>query len=84
VHHAFADEPRDLGRGRSGIDLVGRAHLQEPARRHHRHPVGDRHRLALVMGNVDRGGRRRAVKGDKLFLHRGAQMRIEIGQGFVH
>ena len=53
-------------------DLLDRAGLDEPSGAHHRHPVGDRERLVVVVGDQQRGralaragcraGRRRAAR----------------------
>ena len=53
-----ADEPGHLRGGRPEVDVGRGRHLEEPARRHHGHLVGQRQRLALVVG--DQHGRRSA------------------------
>ena len=55
VHHRAADELRHEQVGRVGIDLFGRADLLQHALVHDHDPVGQRHRLDLVMGDIDRG-----------------------------
>ena len=47
-------KPGDGRRGRLSIDLFGPAHLERPAALHHHHPVGQRERLLLVMGDCHR------------------------------
>ena len=37
------------------VELLGRRHLQHAAVAHHRHAIGERQRLLLVVGDVDRG-----------------------------
>ena len=50
-----AEEPGDEGVGRAVVDLVRRPDLDDPAQVHHRQAVGQRQRLARVVGQ-DQGG----------------------------
>ncbi len=57
VHRRVADEGADEAGGRVAVDLDRRsAGLDDAAAVHHRDPVGELHRLDLVVGDVDRGG----------------------------
>ena len=47
-------------------------------------PVGQRHRLDLVVGDVDRGDGEIALQMLQLRPHHGAQLGVEVGQRLVH
>ena len=66
-----ADEAHDELVGRRVVDLPRGADLLDVARAHHRDPVGDLHRLLLVMG--DEHGRR------ALFVVEASQPRAQLG-----
>ncbi|MNY43212.1 hypothetical protein D3C86_1781550 [compost metagenome] len=52
---ALADEIRDEAAARSRIELVGPAHLLDPALVHHDDDIGHGQSLFLVMGDEDEG-----------------------------
>ena len=84
VHHRRAEQPRDIDAGRAVIDLDRRADLADPAVLQDRHAVGDRHRLFLVMRDIDQ--RLAELALDALQLDAGlfAQPRIERRDRIVH
>src|SRR5215216_7676383 len=62
VHGRVADEAGDIDRVRPCKNLSRRADLLDLTRHEHRHAVGERHRLFLVVGDVDRGHAQRALQ----------------------
>ena len=68
---------------RMGIDLERRAVLLHPAGVHHRHLVGERERLGLVVRDVDEGDAGAALQLLQLDPHALAQLGVEIGQRLV-
>ncbi len=83
VHRRRTDEPRDEEACRLRIDLHGRAALLKDALVHDEDPVGHRHGLDLIVGDVDDGGTKAAMKLADLGSHRDAQLGVQIGQRFV-
>jgi hypothetical protein len=79
-----ADEARDRERVRRAIKLLRRGDLQKPPGLHHRDPVRERHRLGLIMGDVERGRGGAGVKRAELRQHALAQMHVEVRQRLVH
>jgi hypothetical protein len=61
VHRRRADETGDECRRRPVVDLVGRADLLDPAGVHDEHPLGECHRLDLVVRHEERRRAQRAV-----------------------
>ena len=57
--------------------------LLQPSGGEHRDPVGHRHRLRLVVGDIDRGRRRALVQQLQLRAHLHAQHRVEVGERLV-
>ena len=55
VHRRRADEAGDELIGRVVVELERRADLRDQTVLHHDDAVGERHRLDLVVGDVDRG-----------------------------
>ena len=66
---AVADEPGHLLRARLGIQRHRVRDLQDPARLHHRHPVGHGHRLGLIVGDIDHGHAELALQGADFHPH---------------
>ena len=58
IHRRRADEGGDEGGRGLLVDVERIADLLDPAAIHHHQDVGERHRLELVVGDVDRGGLR--------------------------
>ena len=82
----IAGEPMKLAtnlRGRLVVELVRRADLLDAAVVHHHDAVGQRHRLDLVVGDVDRGGADLLVHLLDLDPHLDAQLGVEVGQRLV-
>jgi hypothetical protein len=65
------------------VDLARGADLLDVARVHHHHPIGERHRFHLVVGDEDRGGGKPAVQAANLDAHLHAQLGIEVGERLV-
>ncbi|ORE91266.1 phenol hydroxylase [Aurantimonas sp. 22II-16-19i] len=83
VHRRRAHEAGDVEAGRIVVDLLRRADLLDPALAHHRDAGGQRHRLDLVVGDVNDGRLQLLVQALQLGAHLGAQLGVEIGQGLV-
>ena len=79
VTHELGGEHR---RGTT-VDLGRRVDLLHAAVVHHREPVGQGHRLALVVGHVDEGGAGLAVHAPQLDLHLEADLQVERRQRLV-
>ena len=69
--------------GRAVVDVVGRPDLLHLTVRHHAQPVAQRHRLHLIVGDVDRRHRKLAVQALEVAADLVAQLRIEIRQRLV-
>ena len=83
VHRRRADEAGDEGRGRLLVDVERRAELLDLAGIHHHQHVGQRHRLQLVVGDIDRGDAETALQVLDLDAHLAAQLGVEVGQRLV-
>ena len=68
----------DEHRRRAGVHLLRRADLLEAAAVHHRDVRAHRHRLDLVVGDVDERRRQPAVQRDELGARLAAQLRVEV------
>ena len=83
VHRRGADEAGDEDGGRAlvdrerGVDLLGAAFV------HHDQPVGEGHRLDLVVGDVEGGGADLALQGLDLQAHLHAELGVEVGERLV-
>ena len=84
VHHRRADELRHEEVDRVQVHLRRRAHLLQHPVVHHRHPVGEAHRLHLVVGDVDAGGAVLDVQPLQLGAHVLAQLGVERADRLVH
>ena len=84
VHRRAADEPGDEPVRRLVVQDLRRADLLEQAFAHDRDPAAHRHRLDLVVGDVD--GRRPEALVDPGDLGAGldAELRVEVRQRLVH
>ena len=84
VHRGRADERRDeevrglVVEARRNVDLLNAAVA------HHRDTVAERHRLDLVVRDVDRRRADPAVKLLQRGAHRHAQLRVEVRERLVH
>src|SRR5262249_21559518 len=65
------------------VDLARRADLDDPALVHDRDLVGERERLALIVGDVDGGEVEVALQPLELAAHAVAQLGVEIGKRLV-
>ena len=65
------------------VEFVRRADLLDPSAIHDDHAVGQRHRLDLVVGDVDCRGLDLLMHALDLGAHLHAQLGVEIGQRFV-
>ena len=83
VHRRAADEGGDVDRIRSREYLGRRADLLDFAGHEHRHAVGQRHRLFLVVRHVDGGDAERALQLLQLGARFEAQLGVEVGQRLV-
>ena len=82
-HVAASDEPgHERVRGLV-VDLVRGADLLDPAGLHHGDPVRHRHRLGLVVRDVDRGGAALPLDAPDLGAGLLAQLRVEVRQRLV-
>ena len=77
------DEPGDEGRVGLVVDLLRRAHLQDPARVHDRDAIAHRQRLVLVVGDVDEGDPDLGLDPLELDLQLLAQLQVQRAQGLV-
>ena len=66
VHRRRADELGDEQVDRVVVQLDRRAALHDPAVAHHRRPIAHRHRLDLIVGDVERRDPHELVEGDDL------------------
>ena len=78
-----AEEAGDEAGRRAVVELERRADLLDPAGVEDDDPVGHRHRLDLVVGDVDRGGLQALVQGLDLGAHVDPQLGVEVGERLV-
>src|SRR5262245_22822804 len=83
VHGGRADEAGDERGRRPLVDVDRAADLLGAAGIHDDQPVAQRHRLDLVVGDVDAGGADVAMQVLDLHAHLHAQLGVEIGQRLV-
>src|SRR5205085_1946378 len=84
VHRRAADEARDEEVLRVAVELLGRVHLLELALAHDGDVVAHRHRLGLIVRDVDRGRPELALDAPDLGAHLDAQLRVEVRERLVH
>ena len=84
VHRRRADEVGDEHRRRPVVDLLRRGELLDHAAVHHRDLVGHRHRLELVVGDVDGGRLDAVVQLAQLAHHQVAELGVERAERLVH
>jgi hypothetical protein len=68
---------------RVGVELARCRELLEDPALEHRDPVAERHRLGLVVGDVDRGDPEPPLQAGDLGAHLAAQLGVEVGQRLV-
>ena len=83
VHRWVAEEGRHRGGGRAREHLLGRPDLHDPPVHEDGHPVGQRHRLLLVVRHVHRRHVERALQALELHPGLDAQLRVEVRQRLV-
>ena len=83
IHRRRADEGGDEGGRGLLIDVERIADLLDPAAIHHHQNIGQRHRLELVVGDVDRGGLQSPLQFADLDAHGDAQLGVEVRQRLV-
>ena len=79
----MTDECRDIAVGRALVEVARRACLGDASADHHDDLVGHRHRLGLVVGDVDERLSGPAVQCAYFAAHANAQAGVEIGERFV-
>ena len=84
VHARAAEEVRHERVGRPGVERLGRGHLLQPALAHDGDAVAHRHRLDLVVGDVERRGRQPRLQLDDVGPRLHAQCGVEVRQRLVH
>ena len=84
VHRRRADEAGHEDVHRPGVELLGRPDLLEDAQAHDRDPVAHRHRLDLVVRDVDRRRDERPLQLQDLGPRRDPQRRVEVRERLVH
>ena len=83
VHPRRPDRTRHRQRRGGVIQRDRPAHLFHPPLAHHHDTIGQRHRLQLVMGDVDHRRAQLPVQPGELVPHPHAQFGVQIRQGLV-
>jgi hypothetical protein len=84
VHRRRADEGGDEEVGRRVEQVLRRVHLLEAAVADDRDTLAERHRLDLVVRDVDRRDAELLVQPRERRPHRNAELRVEVRQRLVH
>ena len=84
VHRRAADEARDERVLRTLVEALRRVDLLHDAVAQHDHALPERHRLRLVVRDVDRRDAEPAVQLRELPAHLHAQLRVEVRKRLVH
>ena len=84
IHRRRAHERGNEEVARPIVELLGRGELLQPAVAKHGHAIAHRHRLGLVVGDVERRHAEPALDAKHLAAHLHAQLCVEIGQRLVH
>ena len=84
VHGGRADEARDEQIGRRVVERRRRVALLQVAVAQHRDPVAHRHRLDLVVRDVDGRHGQALLQLDELGAGLDAQLRVEVRERLVH
>ena len=80
---ALAHKARDLGARRVVVYRLGGAGLEDPAVDHHRHSIGHRQRLLLIVGDEQRRDPGRSEDPPHLLPQPFAERRVEAGEWLV-
>ena len=83
VHARRADEAGDEEIGRMVVDLERRSDLLDASGTQHHDAVGQRHRLDLIVSDIDHGAADLRVQRGELLARGDAQLRIEVRQRLV-
>src|SRR5215216_1010650 len=83
IHRRRADEGGDKGGRGLLVDVERIADLLDLATIHDHENIGQRHRLELVVGDVDRGRGQAALQFADFDPHRDAQLGVEVRQRLV-
>ena len=84
IHRRGADERGDEEVRRTRVELLRRVDLLDPPVPHDRHALAQRHRLDLVVRDVDRRRRQPPVERCQLGAHAHAELRVEVRERLVH
>jgi hypothetical protein len=84
VHRRGSDEAADERVRGPRVDLLGRRKLLQASAAHDRDPVAQRHRLDLVVCDVDRRRAQPPLEPTYLGARVDPKLRVEIRQWFVH
>ena len=84
VHLRAPDERRHERVHRAEVDIVGRSHLLDDAVAQDDDAVRHRHRLDLVVGDVQRRAADASMELQQLGAHLDAQQRIEVRERLIH
>src|SRR5438105_2890828 len=84
VHRRRADEARHEEVARARVQLLRRSRLLEHSLVHHDDAVAHRHRLDLVVGDVDRRRAEPLLELEDLRARRHAQLGVEVRERLVH
>ena len=84
VHRRRPDEAGHEHVDRMLVQALWRVDLLEPPVAHHRDAVAHRHRLGLIVGDVQRRRPQLLVQPRDVRPHLDAQLGVEIAQGLVH
>src|SRR3954454_9134674 len=84
VHRRRADEARGEGGGGLTVELFRRAVLLDMAVAHQDDAIGHRHRLGLVMGDINHRDAKTLLQRAYFDAHFVAQLGVEIGQRLIH
>ena len=84
VHGRRADEAGDEQVGRVLVEHLRRVDLLDHAGAHDRHAVAERHRLGLVVRDVDHRRPETLLDPRHLGAHLHAQLGVEVGERLVH
>ena len=84
VHRGRADEAADEQVDRPVVELLRLGHLLDLALAHDRDPVAHRHRLDLVVGDVDRRDPEVVLQPGDLGAHLHAKLCVEVRERLVH
>ena len=84
VHRRTSDEAAHEHVQRPVVEILGRGDLLQLALAHDRDAVAHRHRLDLVMRDVERRDSETRLDLLDVGAHLDAQLRVEVGQRLVH